>query len=451
MEYQPFYGNVHPMKNVDTILHARWILPITESDPLLHDHCVIINDGRIINILPSETSASLYSANIEKKYSKHLLMPGLINAHTHGPMSLFKGYADDIALEDWLQNHIWPAEAEWVSDKFVHAGTQLAIAEMLRSGTTCFNDMYFFPEITARLARDAGIRACIGLIAVDFPSAWANNANEYIDKGLELRDQFRSDSLIHTPFAPHAPYTLSDEALIRVKILADEMDLPIHIHLHETTDEIEQSIKQHGVRPLERLNKLGLVSPNLMAVHLTQVTSEEIALLSDSGSHVVHCPESNLKLASGFCPVVKLIDAGINVALGTDGSASNNDLNMLGEIHTASLLAKGVSQSATALNATQALRMATINGAKALGIDDFTGSLAPGKYADIIAIDFSSLEMQPVYNPVAHVVYSATREQISDVWVAGKHLLKDRELTTLNEAEITRDCQHWNDKIAVTI
>jgi len=436
------------MKSVDTLLHARWILPVTQSDPLLHDHCIVIDDGRISDILPSADVHNLYTSSIEKNYNQHILMPGLINAHTHSPMSLFRGIADDLPLDDWLNNHIWPAEAKWVSEEFVHDGTQLAIAEMLRSGTTCFNDMYFFPEVTARLARDIGIRACIGLIAIDFPSAWASNANEYIDKGLELRDHFRSDSLIHTPFAPHAPFTVSDEPLSRIRVLADEMDLPIHIHLHETTSEIEQSIEQYGKRPLERLNELGLVSPNLMAVHLTQVTDNEIALLAESGSHVVHCPESNLKLASGFCPVSKLMAAGINVALGTDGAASNNDLNMLGEMHTASLLAKAVSQDATALSAMQTVRMATINGAKALGLEQETGSLEVGKYADIIAVDFSSLEMNPVYDPVANLIYSSSREHVSDVWVAGRHLLKDRELTTLDEEEIKRKCQLWNDKIA---
>lgn len=438
------------MKQVDTILHGRWVLPVNESDELLQHHSIIIDDGRISDIIQTEQAKQSFTANIEKHYSAHLLMPGLINAHTHSPMNLFRGMADDLALDEWLNQHIWPAEANWVSSQFVHDGSQLAIAEMLRSGTTCFNDMYFFPEVTARVARDIGIRACIGLIAIDFPSKWASNANEYINKGLELRDHFRSDSLIHTPFAPHAPYTISDEPLSRIRILADEMDLPVHIHLHETAYEIEQSLKLYGKRPLARLNDLGLVSPNLMAVHFTQATDAEIALLAESGSHVVHCPESNLKLASGFCPLKKLMAAGVNIALGTDGAASNNDLSMLGEMHTASLLAKGISGDPTALNAMQTVRMATINGARALGIDQATGSLESGKYADIIAVDFSSLEAQPVYNPVANLVYSSSREQISDVWVAGRHLLKDRELTTLDESELTRKCQRWNDKINQT-
>ncbi|HED36135.1 MAG TPA: TRZ/ATZ family hydrolase [Gammaproteobacteria bacterium] len=438
------------MKSVDTLLYGRWVLPVTDNDPLLDDHCIVIDDGKIFAIVPSSEASQTFTAVIEKHYDSHLLMPGLINAHTHSPMSLFRGMSDDLPLHDWLNDHIWPAEAKWMSDEFVSDGSQLAIAEMLRSGTTCFNDMYFFPEVTARLARDAGIRACIGLIAVDFASAWANNANEYIDKGLELRDKFRSDSLIHTPFAPHAPFTLSDEALGRIRVLADEMDLPVHIHLHETAQEIEQSLHSYAKRPLARLNDLGLVSPNLMAVHFTQANDDEIALLAKSGSHVVHCPESNLKLASGFCPVKKLMDAGVNVALGTDGTASNNDLNMLGEMHTASLLAKAVSQDASALNAMQTVRMATINGARALGLDQLTGSLETGKYADIIALDYSTLELNPVYHPVANLVYSSSREQVSDVWVAGRHLLKDRQLTTLNEQDLIYKSQQWSDKISLS-
>ncbi|VAW70499.1 S-adenosylhomocysteine deaminase; Methylthioadenosine deaminase [hydrothermal vent metagenome] len=435
------------MKTVDTILHSRWVLPVTDNDPLLQDHCIVIDDGRIFSILPSIKATHTFTAAIEKHYNNHLLMPGLINSHTHSPMSLFRGLADDLPLDKWLTEHIWPAESQWISDDFIHDGSQLAIAEMLRSGTTCFNDMYFFPEITARLARDTGIRACIGLIAINFPSIWASNANEYIDKGLELRDKFRSDSLIHTPFAPHAPATVSDDALSRIRVLSDEMDLPVHIHLHETAEEIEQSVKQYGKRPLARLNDLGLVNPNLMAVHFTQATEDEMSLLAESGSHVVHCPESNLKLASGFCPLKKLMDAGVNIALGTDGAASNNDLNMISEMHTASLLAKGVSQDASTLNAMQTVRMATINGARALGLEHITGSLEPGKYADIIALDYSALELGPVYDPIANLVYSSSREQVSDVWVAGRHLLKDRQLTTLNEQEIIEKSLEWCDKI----
>lgn len=436
------------MDVIDTLIHARWVIPVTEGDPFLEYHSLAIHDGRIIDILPTDKARNKYQAQIENNYSRHVLIPGLVNAHTHSPMSLFKGMADDLPLMDWLHNHIWPAETHWVSEEFVHDGSELAIAEMLRSGTTCFNDMYFFPETTARVARDIGIRACVGLIVVDFPTVWASNADEYIEKGLDLRDKYRSDVLIHTPFAPHAPFTVSDAPLQRLRVLSDEMDLPVHIHIHETAHEIEQSQQDHGKRPLARLNELGLVSPNLVAVHMTQLTDDEIQLLADTGSHVVHCPESNLKLASGFCQVQKLLDAGINVALGTDGSASNNDLNMLGEMHTAALLGKGVASDAAAVNAAQTLRMATINGARALGLDNKIGSLEIGKSADVVAVDFNSLELTPVYNPISHLVYSCGREQVTDVWVAGKHLLKERALTTLDEQKIILKAEAWNAKIA---
>lgn len=435
------------MKPVDTLIHARWVIPVNDDETTLDHHSVAIHDGRIVDILPTLEAQQKYSAHIENSYDNHALIPGLINAHTHASMSLFRGIADDLPLMDWLNNHIWPAEQRWVNEEFIHDGSELAIAEMLRSGTTCFNDMYFFPDITARVARDVGIRACVGLIVIDFPTVWANNADEYIEKGLNLRDKFRSDALIHTPFAPHAPYTVSDEPLKRLRMLSDEMDLPIHMHVHETKAEVDLAVSSTGMRPLKRLQELDLVSPNLVAVHMTQLLDEEIDMLAQAGSHIVHCPESNLKLASGYCPVQKLLDAGVNVALGTDGAASNNDLSMIGEIHTAALLGKGVANDASALNAYQVLKMATINGAKALGLESKTGSLEVGKYADMVAVDFNSLELLPVYNPVSHLVYSCDREQVTDVWVAGKHLLKERALTTLDEQKIISKVHAWNDKI----
>ncbi|MCW9014919.1 MAG: TRZ/ATZ family hydrolase [Gammaproteobacteria bacterium] len=435
------------MKQIDTLIHARWVIPVIENDPILDHHSIAIEDGRIIDILPTDQARNEYQGHIENNYPDHALIPGLINAHTHAAMSLFRGMADDLPLMDWLNNHIWPAERQYVSEEFVHDGTELAIAEMLRSGTTCFNDMYFYPEITARIARDVGIRACVGLIVIDFPTVWANDADEYIEKGLNLRDKYRSDALIHTPFAPHAPFTVSDAPLERIRILADEMDLPVHMHVHETRQEVELAFADSNKHPLARLNELGLVSPNLVAVHMTQLTDVEIELLAESGSHVVHCPESNLKLASGYCPVQKLLDAGINVALGTDSAASNNNLDMLGEMHSAALLGKCVAGDASAVNAAQVLRMATINGARALGLDKQTGSLEVGKYADIVAIDFNALELTPVYNPLSHLVYSCSREQITDVWVAGRHLLKERALVTLDEQKIIHKARAWNDKI----
>ncbi|HEB87146.1 MAG TPA: TRZ/ATZ family hydrolase, partial [Gammaproteobacteria bacterium] len=379
---------------------------------------------------------------------QHVLMPGFINAHGHAAMSLMRGLADDLPLMDWLDNHIWPAENKWISPEFVHHGSLLACAEMIKSGTTCFNDMYFFPDETARAAEHAGMRAVVGLIVLDFATAWARDSDEYLQKGIALHDQLNGNSLISTAFAPHAPYTVSDEPLSRIATYAEELDIPIHIHLHETAFEVQASVEKFGLRPIERLQKLDLLSPGLLAVHMTQLEKEDIPLLAETGVHVVHCPESNLKLASGFCPVQALIEAGVNVALGTDGAASNNDLDMLGELRSAALLGKAVSGNASAVPAMQALRMATLNGARALGLEEETGSLKPGKAADMIAIDLSGVDTQPVYHPQSQVVYAASRHCIRDVWVAGKQLLRDGELTTLNSTAILEHAHEWKEKLA---
>jgi 5-methylthioadenosine/S-adenosylhomocysteine deaminase len=435
------------MKNIDTLLHARWVIPVEGEKTCLERHSIAIHEERILDVLPTDKAKSLYNAQIENDYSQHALIPGLVNAHTHAAMSLFRGIADDLALMDWLENHIWPAETKWVNEEFVQLGTELATAEMLRSGTTCFNDMYFCPDVVARVASKAGIRATVGLIVLDFPTIWARDANEYIDKGLEVHDIYRSDELINTAFAPHSPYTVSDEPLEKVRMLADELDMPIHMHVHETAQEINEAITNTGNRPLKRLADLGMISPYLMAVHMTQLEAGEIEQLVSSGSHVVHCPESNLKLASGFCPVGKLLSAGVNVALGTDGAASNNDLDMFSEMRTAALLAKGVSEDATTVPAHQALRMATLNGAKALGIENKIGSLTTGKFADIVAVDFDTIEATPVYDPVSHLVYCCNREQVSDVWIAGKHVMKERTLTTLDTDQIKQAARNFSDNI----
>lgn len=434
------------MQAVDCLVKPRWLIPI-EPEGVLTEHAVAIRDGQIIDILPAGQAASCYRATEVVALPDHALIPGFVNAHTHAAMSLFRGLADDLTLMDWLQKNIWPAEAQWVSPEFVRDGVALNIAEMLKGGTTCFHDMYFFPDETARVARDAGVRACVGLVVIDFPTAWAKTADEYIDKGLRLHDELRNAPLITTAFAPHAPYSVSDEPLERIRVLADEVEIPIAMHVHETRDEVEQSIARFGVRPLERLRRLGLVDNKLLAVHMTQLTDAEIALVAQNGAHVLHCPESNLKIASGFCPVHKLSQAGVNVALGTDGAASNNDQDMLGEMRTAALLAKGVAGDATALPAAAALRMATLNGAKALGLDDRIGSIRPGKSADLVAIDLSAISCQPVYDPVSQIVYAAGRDQVADVWVAGKRLVRTGRLTTLDESDLARRARAWRDKI----
>ena len=428
------------IKHIDTLLHARWVIPVDNKHRYLEDHAIAIHEDKIIDILPSEQANSRYSADANRHYQQHALIPGLINSHTHAAMNLFRGLADDLSLMDWLENHIWPAEAEHVNEAFVHTGTELAIAEMIRSGTTCFNDMYFFPDVTARVAAEVGIRASVGLILIDFPTVWANNSEEYIDKGLAVFDHYKGHKLIKTAFAPHAPYTVSDEPLKQIHTLADELDLGVHMHIHETAFEVSQAEKNIGKRPLARLNDLGLLTPALQAVHMTQLLEEEIDLLAANGSHVIHCPKSNMKLASGICPVNQLLTSGVNVALGTDSSSSNNNLDMFGEMHMAALLAKISTMDATVAPAEQILQMATINGARALGMEEITGSLEVGKFADIVAVNFDTIETIPVYDPISHLVYCSSRDHVTDVWIAGKQRLTDKVLNTIDENRLKQDC-----------
>lgn len=436
------------LQNIDTLIHARWVIPI-EPEGLAHeDYSVAVQGGRIMDVLPQELAKAKYRAAVTLDYPEHAVLPGLVNAHTHAAMSLLRGLADDLPLMDWLDGHIWPTEARWVSVEFVQDGTELAIAEMLRGGTTCFNDMYFFPEVTARVADASGMRACVGLIVIDFPSAWAGSAEEYVAKGLELYEEYRHHPLVRTAFAPHAPYTVSDGTLSRIRTLADELDLPVHMHVQETAAEVQQSLERFNMRPLERLARLGLVSPSLLAVHMTQLTDAEITRLAEAGAHVIHCPESNMKLASGFCPVHRLQQAGVNVALGTDGAASNNDLDIFVEMRLAAFLAKALSGDASTLAAAKALHMATLGGAKALGLDQEIGSLVPGKAADLIAVHLGGIESEPVYNPISQMVYATGREKVTDVWVAGRHVLKERRLTTLDEQAVLEKTRRWRARIA---
>ena len=432
---------------VDTLLHARWVIPVEPDLTCLEHTSLALRAGRIVEILPTAAARARYTATETVELPNHALIPGLVNTHTHAAMSLFRGLSDDLALMDWLTQHIWPAEAKWISPEFVRDGVRLAAAEMLKSGTTCLNDMYFFPEDAADVLREAGMRACLGLILIDFPTNYAQTPDEYFEKGLKLHDSLRHDPLLSTAFAPHAPYSVSDASLAKIRTINNELNLPVHMHVHETAHEVNESVAKTGKRPLARLDALDLLGPTLAAVHMTQLTAEEIARLAEAGASVVHCPESNLKLASGFCPVHALLNAGVNVALGTDGAASNNDLDMLGELRTAALLAKAVSGDATAVPAHTALRMATLNGAKAMGLEAEIGSLRPGKAADITAIDLSALSSQPVYDPVSQIVYTASREQVTDVWVAGKRLLANRALTTLDEDAILNRARVWRDMI----
>jgi 5-methylthioadenosine/S-adenosylhomocysteine deaminase len=434
------------MQNADLIVIPRWIVPIEPAGVVLEEHALVVSGGRITDLLPVDFARQAYRAKETLELPRHALMPGLINIHTHAAMSLLRGIADDLPLMEWLQGHIWPTEGAHVNREFCVAGLRLACAEFIRGGITCFNDMYFFPDATAEVATAAGLRAGVGMIVLDFPTVWAQ-PGEYIHKGLELHDRLKSEPLLRTVFAPHAPYTVSDGPLREVRKYANELGIPVHMHVHETAGEVHDAVKAGGKRPWQRLKELGLIGPDLIAVHMTQLTDQEIAECAEFGVTVAHCPESNLKLASGFCPVDKLLKAGVNVALGTDGAASNNDLDLFGEMRTAALLAKGVAGDARALPAQEALHMATLAGARALGLERETGSLKKDKSADFIAVDLSGASTQPIYNVISQLVYASSHHAVTDVFVAGRALLRNRLLQTLDEESIVAKAVEWRQKI----
>lgn len=432
---------------LDLLLFPTWIVPVEPAGIVLRDHGLGIRDGRIALLAPRD-EAMRHPATETRELPGMLLSPGLINAHGHAAMSLFRGLADDLALMTWLQEHIWPAEAKWVGEDFVRDGTELAIAEQLKGGITCFSDMYFFPQVACEVVHKAGVRAQISVPVLDFPVPGARDANDAIRQGLALRDDLKHHPRIKVAFGPHAPYTVSDDKLENILMLAEELDAGIHMHVHETAFEVQQALEKHAERPLARLHRLGLLGPRFQAVHMTQVNDEDLAMLVETNSSVVHCPESNLKLASGFCPVERLWQAGVNVAIGTDGAASNNDLDLLGETRTAALLAKAVAGQATALDAHRALRMATLNGARALGMEQETGSLELGKSADLTAFDLSGLAQQPVYEPVSQLIYASGRDCVRHVWVGGKQLLDNGKLTRLDEERLIAVAGEWGRRIA---
>ena len=437
------------MEAIDLLIDAGWVIPVNPARRVLEDHSVAVRDGRIVAVLPRSQAHAAYIAAERVSLPAHALIPGLINLHTHASMALMRGMADDMPMTQWFQDRIWPAEAKHVSPHFVYDGTLLACAEMLRGGITCFNEMYFYPAEAARAALDMGMRAALGLIVIDVPTAYATDADDYVAKGLALRDALREQPLLSFCMAPHAPYGVSDRTFSRVITLAEELDLPVHMHVHESLDEIERSLATHGMRPLERLRRLGLVGPNLIAVHAIHLTHEEIELLANNGSSVAHCPSSNLKLANGFAPVTSMLAEGVNIGLGTDGSASNNRLDLFQEMRLAALLAKALSGDALALPAHRALAMATLDGARALHLDHAIGSIEQGKFADLTAVEFCAPEMLPCYNPITQLVYGAGRENVSHVWVAGRLLVENRELKNRQKNDLKKLGILWQNRLSM--
>ena len=434
------------MIQVDSIILSGFIVTVNQDFDILEDHCLIVNNGQILEILKNDQTQ--YSSNNIIDRTEHIVMPGLINAHNHAAMSLLRGYADDLSLMTWLNDHIWPAEGQWVSYDFVYTGTQLAIAEMLKSGTTCFSDQYFFPDACAKAVDESGMRAQIAPPVIDFPNNWGKNAQENIDQTLLLAKHFKNHERISVAFGPHAPYTVSDQPLTDILSLSEQHQFPVQMHIHETAFEVSDALEKSGKRPLARLNELGLLNQNLQAVHMTQLNDDEIQMLANNQVSVVHCPESNLKLASGMCPITQLTQAGVNVCLGTDGAASNNDLDMFSEMRTAALLAKGVSGDATAISAEQAIKMATINGAKALGLNAKIGSLEIGKQADLCIIECNHLNTSPMYHVASSLVYATNSAQVSDVYVNGQCLLQNKQLLSLDENALMQQAKDWQIKIS---
>lgn len=432
---------------VDLLIEPRWIIPIEPQGVVLGGHSIAVREGRIVAVLPTEVARSRYAAPTNVNLPEHVVMPGLVNAHTHAAMTLLRGLGDDLPLMRWLHEAIWPAESKLVSEEFVHDGTLLACAEMLRGGVTCFSDMYFFPEAAARAAARAGMRCVLGIIAIEFPTAYASDADDYLAKGLNTRDQWRGEPLVNFCMAPHAPYTVSDRTFGRILMLAEQLDVPIHMHIHETLHEIEQSIAQHGMRPIARLQGLGLVGPSLIGVHAVHLLPDEIELLARNACSLVHCPTSNMKLASGIAPIAQLKNAGVRVALGSDGAASNNRLDILQETRQAALLSKVASGDAGSLPAHETLRMATLDGAAALGLGEQIGSMEPGKRADLIAIDLGDWVTTPCFDPASHVVYVAGREQVSHVWVDGQPRMTDKSLLQFNNIDLRRLSKLWHNKL----
>jgi 5-methylthioadenosine/S-adenosylhomocysteine deaminase len=434
-------------RTVDLRIDARWIVPV-EPAGALTGHALIVDAGRIVALLPVPEADETFAPRATRLLSSHALIPGLVNAHTHAAMTLMRGIADDMSLKSWLEEHIWPLEARFVSPEFVFDGTLLGAAEMLRGGVTCCNDMYFHPDAAARAYETAGMRAMLGLPVLEFPTPYAADADGYLQRGLEARDAFKHAPLLSFALAPHAPYTVSDGTWEKIVMYARQLDVPIQTHLAETRHEVDEARATTGMTPLARVDRLGATGPGFIAIHAVHLEGADIALLATQHCHVVHCPASNMKLGSGIAPVTELLRQGVNVALGTDGAASNNRLDLFSEMRLASLLAKVASGDPASVSAATALRMATLNGAAALGLDALTGSLTAGKRADIVAVDLSGLNATPLYDPVSHLAHAAGRECVTDVWVDGEPVVTDRTLTTLDEGALLARARVWQQRLA---
>lgn len=435
------------MPDFDTVLHPDWVVPIAPRREVFTAFSVALKDGQIAAIAPRD-QAQNFDADEHVALAGTALMPGLINLHCHAAMALLRGYADDLPLMTWLQQFIWPTESHFISQEFVRDGSELAIADLLMGGTTTMADQYFFPEITAEVADRVGLRALLTFPVIDVETAWARDAEACINRGLALRDQYRDHDRIEVGFGPHSTYMVSEKTLARVAMLAEELDAPTQIHLHETREEVLSSVERVGMRPIDFLEQVGLLGPRTQCVHMTALGDQDIATIAKHGAQVVHCPRSNLKLGSGICPVQKLMDHDINVALGTDGAASNNRLSMLGEMQIASLIGKTQHGDPKAVDAWAALEMATMNGAIALGQQEKIGTIEVGKTADLIALDLSGVHHWPRHDIASSLVYATHGNEVAWSWIAGKPMVANGQLQTLDYRDLQTRAMRWSEQLS---
>lgn len=440
------------MQKVDTIFTGGVVLTMNEAFDLYQDGAVAVHNDSIVAVGPAASINNQYTANEVIDCSGQIIMPGLVNAHTHLPMTLLRGLADDLRLDVWLLGYIMPTERVFVDREFCYLGTKLAAAELIRSGTTCFADMYYFEEEVARAAAEAGIRGLAGQTVLKFPSPDSESYDAALARIDEFATNWKNHPLIIPAVAPHAPYTCTDEILEACAALAKKHDIPLIIHVSETAQEVADSREEYGMPPVPRIKKLGVLDHKCLCAHCVHLDKGEIRTIHNYNAGISHNPTSNLKLASGIAPVKEMLDQEINVGIGTDGTASNNDLDMFAEIHLAAILAKTASNDPTTLPARQALLMATRMGAAACHIDDITGSLEVGKRADIIVIDRDQLHNSPRFSHTddaiyAQLVYATKSTDVQHVMCNGQILMRDRELLTLDEKALIAQAQVMAEKI----
>jgi 5-methylthioadenosine/S-adenosylhomocysteine deaminase len=432
-----------PAVLADLCIEARWIVPMTMPGGILENHTLVVRDGRILDLLPSLSAAERYAATVVVRRPGHLLMPGMVNAATRAAMSLFRAFSA-AATPTAIVRRIGDLEELWVSPEFVRDGVLASIAEMLRSGVTCFGDRYYFPDETARIAGEQGMRAVIGMPVAEKPSLWAKSSADYLTRALRVRDEYKGHPLISTAFAPHSPDQLSDATFTRVATLADELDAGILIDLHESANEIAHSIDIHGMRPIERLWKLGLLTPALNAVHMAFATTEDIDLAQRTGISISLCPQSSLGGQGTLPPIAAFRASGIRLSVGSGGGTPHRNQDVWGEMKSLALaMSSEPLPSGLDHRAWEALAIATRGGAAALGLDTDLGTLEPGKWADLCCVDLAGPATQPLGDPVKQLVFCGGRDIVSDVWVAGRQLVSEGELTRLNWAAVSERANSW--------